>query len=122
MILSFGCFLIACLAVATSMDGYFKTSHEIARAGQTTLVICGQNGVSEVTLDESGAPVPPVGRVCDHCVDCSLISGVDVPGVDASLGKTVWARSTVQPVTQAIVMVSRQTLKMPRAPPSKAIS
>ncbi|MGH1466075.1 MAG: hypothetical protein ACRBBQ_12020 [Cognatishimia sp.] len=58
---------------------YLQTSHEIARAGHATIVICGQDGPLVVTLDENGDPVSQADANCDHCSACFTTSLFDVP-------------------------------------------
>jgi hypothetical protein len=120
LILSVGSFLIACLVLATSAAGYFQAAHEIARAGQTTFVICGQDGLDEVTLDQNGVPVEPAKGVCGHCADCSLISSFDLPIAVAFPRRATQPQQASRSATETI-LISRPAIKMPRAPPSKAI-
>lgn len=122
LILSLGGLLIVCLAFATSAAGYFQATHEIARVGQTTLVICGQNGQAEVTLDQNGTPVDPVESTCGHCTHGTLISGFDLPSAAAFPRKAVQTQLVAGLAAETIRLISRQAIKMPRAPPSKVIS
>jgi hypothetical protein len=113
-----GCLLIACLMLATSVDGFLRASHEIARAGQTTLVICGQNGVGTVTLDRDGAPVAPTGTECAHCADCSLAPAFDVPPVVATAHGAVQVMP-VAGVGTASFLNTHLAAKLPRGPPNQ---
>ncbi|WP_417255256.1 DUF2946 family protein [Celeribacter sp.] len=62
------------LTASAGMSGFLKTAHGIARAGQTNIVICGQNGTETITLNASGEPVSPKDtQECAHCADCSLV-------------------------------------------------
>lgn len=48
-----------------------RASHALAAAGQTSMVICGQDGLTRITLDRDGTPVDPAGD-CTHCNGCLL--------------------------------------------------
>lgn len=121
LILSIASLLIACLVLETSAAGYFQAAHDIARAGQTTLIICGQGGPTEVTLDQDGTPVDPAGSVCGHCSDCFVISSFDVSSAAVFPQRADRPQQAATPVTETI-LISQPVRKMPRAPPSKAIS
>ncbi|MEB8387051.1 hypothetical protein OO012_07425 [Rhodobacteraceae bacterium KMM 6894] len=118
LIRSLGSFLIACFVLATSASGYFQAAHEIARAGQTTIVICGQGGTAEVTFDRNGVPVAPEGRDCAHCADCSLISGFDLPSTATFPRADAQPQQSAMTITETI-LISRPAIKMPRAPPQQ---
>ncbi|MDF1856037.1 hypothetical protein [Pseudooceanicola sp.] len=111
--------MIGCLLLATSVGGYLRTAHDLARAGQVSLVICGQDGASVVTLDRNGTPVSPGPATCDHCADCSLIADFDLP-VIADLSQ---AADPVQEIAYAIVdtiPVTSSAGSMARGPPVKS--
>jgi len=66
--------LAASLGLAAGFGGYLKTAHDLARAGQQTITICGGSGAQSLVLDAQGNPVSPQqSQECAHCADCSLV-------------------------------------------------
>ncbi len=116
LILPTGYILIACLVLATSVSGFLGTTHDLARVGQSTLVICGQDGASVITLDRKGNPAQPASTGCGHCADCSLISAFDVPVMAAIASQTPQARSGARTAID-IILISAAPRYLPRGPP-----
>ncbi|MFT6459066.1 MAG: hypothetical protein ACJARR_003490 [Pseudophaeobacter arcticus] len=117
LILSVRCILLASLLLATSVSGFFGASHELARVGQSTLVICGQDGTSVITLDRNGTPVTPASTSCGHCADCSLISVFDLPVFTAIARQATQAQLTARADTETI-LTSGFARHLPRGPPN----
>lgn len=65
--------LVAALTLSAAAGGYLGTVHEIARAGQTQLVICGATDARTVTLDRDGNLVERLSTTCGHCADCMMV-------------------------------------------------
>ncbi|NVO25380.1 hypothetical protein [Donghicola mangrovi] len=72
--------LVLSLMLGAGVGGYLRTAHEIAAAGQVTLVICGKSGAETLTLDRDGNAVDPQGRTCAHCGACLGVADVSLPG------------------------------------------
>ena len=75
----FGLLLTASLVLSAAAGGYLRTAHEIARAGQSDIVICGEFGTRTITLDRNGNPVEPAPSACGHCSDCTLAAFAVLP-------------------------------------------
>jgi hypothetical protein len=115
------CLLIVCLLLTTTVSGFFGAAHDaehdIAQAGQSTLVICGQDGASMIMLDRNGTPVNPESTSCKHCADCSLVSVFDLPVITAIAPQAARARSIARDVTDTI-LISGLARYLPSGPPT----
>ena len=95
-----------------------RVSHALAAVGQTSMVICGQDGLTRVTLDRDGNPVAPVGD-CTHCNSClaqplTLTTDHAVPPRLAG-----WSLAE-QPSLTAPVLLDRLWKPRARGPPNKS--
>ncbi|MHA3980095.1 hypothetical protein ACW9UR_20665 [Halovulum sp. GXIMD14794] len=66
-------FLVAALTLSAAAGGYLGTVHEIARTGQTEIVICSETGTRTVILDRDGNLVERQSAACGHCADCMMV-------------------------------------------------
>ncbi|WP_353531659.1 hypothetical protein [Cognatishimia sp. WU-CL00825] len=108
--------LIASICVSAMAGGYLQTSHEIARAGHATIVICGEGGVQAVTLDRDGNPVQPAKTSCGHCADCFTTPLFDVPALaQINQGFAPQRQNSIEFTN--IVAVSRSSSTLARGPP-----
>jgi hypothetical protein len=118
LILCAECLLIASLLLSAAVSELFRTSHEISSAGHNTVVICGQNGTSVVTLDRDGIPIDPADTSCVHCTACTLVSVLEMPSTvffdRAACAKEPNVRVVSKPVWGTYV-----ARKLPRGPPSE---
>ncbi|MHA3979803.1 hypothetical protein ACW9UR_19175 [Halovulum sp. GXIMD14794] len=66
-------FLVAALTPSAAAGGYLGTVHEIARTGQTEIVICSETGTRTAILDRDGNLVERQSAACGHCADCMMV-------------------------------------------------
>lgn len=71
--------LVLSLILGAGVGGYLRTAHEIAAAGQVTLVICGESGAETLTLDRDGNVVETQGGACAHCGACMGVADFVLP-------------------------------------------
>lgn len=108
------------LMVSAGMSGFLKTAHELTRVGQTSIVICGQNGAETLTLNAAGVPVSQKDtQECAHCADCSLVPlaalfAQTFKGPAATRGKPVQLTLTTLPER------SERIWQPSRGPPSQS--
>ncbi|NHX27510.1 hypothetical protein HA397_26535, partial [Escherichia coli] len=110
--------LALCLLLAAAAGGLLKTSHALSMAGQMSIVICGQDGVEEITLDRNGNPVEQdTGIACGHCADCSLIAFATLP--DANAAAVPGAGGSMPKGVAPVLLKWAQRVEYPsRGPPS----
>lgn len=107
--------LAVCLTLSALADGYVRTAHAVAKAGQTTLVICGQDGASTVTLDRDGNPVAPA--TCAHCADCTVVPA-PVPASAVQTVQRMEAQAPDAPAARTDRPAPAPVLYTPRGPPA----
>ncbi|SFJ42468.1 hypothetical protein SAMN04487991_2117 [Celeribacter neptunius] len=113
-------FLALSLLAGAGMSGLLKTAHVLSRAGQTSIVICGQSGAETITLDANGEPVSSKDtKGCAHCADCSLVPlaalfAFKFKCLNAVRGKPVFITLTILPER------SERIWRPSRGPPSQS--
>ncbi|MCV2881257.1 DUF2946 family protein [Actibacterium sp. XHP0104] len=110
--------LALCLMMAAAAGGSLRTAHALSQAGQMSIIICGNNGVEEITLDRNGNPVTPApAGECDHCADCSLVPLAALPAVTAGAVPAT-ARALPQVVAPVLLKWAQRVEHPSRGPPS----
>lgn len=114
----FGLLLTASLVLSAAAGGYLRTGHEIARAGQSDIVICGESGLATISLDRHGNPVERVPATCGHCSDCTLAAFAVLPSPIAG-GADIARPDDPEPAEASAVPLARSAMFHPRGPPGR---
>lgn len=108
--------IVACLVLATISAGYLRATHAIDGANQQTLVICGADGVEEITLDQDGNPVERSADTCGHCTDCMLTTLILLQSAQTPHLAQTWTTRTVDDIRHDFIS-TKVSMQRARGPP-----